>query len=86
MSKRSLAHIEQIISLEPIENSDFLEKATILGWHVVVKKDEFNVSDKVIYIDTGVAKGKFDFLIAEHFKDGDYIRPVFCDSSDIDII
>ena len=51
MSERSLAHIEQIISLEPIENSDFLEKATVLGWHLVVKKEEFKVGDKIIYIE-----------------------------------
>lgn len=44
-------------------------------------------SDKETYIDTGIAKGgNFDFLIAEHFKDGDYIRPIFCDSSDIKIL
>jgi len=71
MSKRSLAHIEQIISLEPIENSDFLEKATILGWHVVVKKDEFNVSDKVIYIEVDSIlpeKEEFEFMAKYKYR------------------
>ena len=71
MSERSLAHIEQIISLEPIENSDFLEKATVLGWHVVVKKDEFKVGDKVIYIEVDSVlpeKEEFEFMAKYKYR------------------
>lgn len=48
---RKLAHIETIKNLEPIEGADLIEKATILGWTVVVKKGEFKIGDKCIYIE-----------------------------------
>lgn len=35
---RELATIQKISKLEPIEKADKLEKATVLGWDVVVKK------------------------------------------------
>jgi len=49
--ERSLAHIEEIVSLTPIEGADRIETAMILGWYVVVKKGEFSVGDKVVYIE-----------------------------------
>ena len=50
---RKMASVQEIASLTPIENSDFLEIATMkdLGWKVVVKKDEFSIGDKVIYFE-----------------------------------
>ena len=48
---RKLAHIELINDIQPIEGSDFLEVCSCLGWHVVVRKDEFKVGDKVLYIE-----------------------------------
>lgn len=42
---RKLASIQKIKALEPIENADAIEKATVLGWQLVVKKDEFKVGD-----------------------------------------
>ncbi len=48
---RSLASIQKILNIEPIENSDFLEKATILGWGVVVKKDQFKVGDFCVFFE-----------------------------------
>lgn len=71
MSERSLAHIEQIVSLEPIENSDFLEKAVVLGWNCVVKKDEFKVGDKVIYIEVDSIlpeEEKFEFMAKYKYR------------------
>ena len=60
-----LASIQKIINLESIPNADSIEKATILGWEVVVKKGEFNIGDKVCYIqiDTVVPPDPyFEFL------------------------
>ena len=48
---RKLAHIEKIIDIQPIPNADKIEVATVLGWKVVIKKDEFKVGDKIIYIE-----------------------------------
>jgi hypothetical protein len=37
---RSLATIQKIINLESIPNADKILKATVLGWNVVVKKND----------------------------------------------
>lgn len=69
--ERKLAHIEQIASLEPIENSDFLEKAVVLGWNCVVKKGEFKVNDKVIYIEVDSClpeKPEFEFMAKYKYR------------------
>ena len=52
-TQRKMASIQEIASLSPIENSDFLEVAMMknLGWKVVVKKGEFKPGDKVIYFE-----------------------------------
>ena len=68
---RKLAHIETIKSIEPIIGADLIEKATILGWTIVVKKGDFKVGDKCIYIEID-SKLKdipcFDFLRTRKFK------------------
>lgn len=63
---RKLASVQIIKNVQPIEGADRIEVATVLGWHVVVKKDEFKVGDKVIYfeIDSILPSDnpEFDFL------------------------
>lgn len=51
MSERKLASIQIINDIIPIPGADAIECAKILGWHVVVKKNEFKVGDKVIYFE-----------------------------------
>ena len=46
---RKLASIQKIKSLEPIPEADAIEKATVLGWQLVVKKGEFKTGDLVVY-------------------------------------
>ena len=48
---RKLASIQAITSLEPIPNADRIELARVLGWKCVVKKGEFKVGDKCVYIE-----------------------------------
>lgn len=48
---RTLASIQTILALTPIPKADAIETATVKGWKVVVKKDEFKVGDKVIYCE-----------------------------------
>ena len=48
---RKLASIQTITSLEPIPNADRIELARVLGWKCVVKKGEFKVGDKCVYIE-----------------------------------
>lgn len=62
---RKLASIQKIKSLEPIEGADAIEKATVLGWQLVVKKGEYKVGDLAVYceIDSLLPdRPEFEFL------------------------
>lgn len=48
---RKLASIQKVLDIQPIEGADAIEVATINGWKVVVKKNEFNIGDLIIYIE-----------------------------------
>ena len=48
---RKLASIRRIADIQPIEGADAIVVATIDGWKVVVKKDEFAVGDLAIYLE-----------------------------------
>ena len=48
---RKLASIRRIADIQPIEGADAIEVATIDGWKVVVKKDEFKVGDLAVYLE-----------------------------------
>jgi RNA ligase (TIGR02306 family) len=48
---RKLATIERILDLQPIDGADFILKATVRGWNVVVKKDEFQVGDLCVFFE-----------------------------------
>jgi hypothetical protein len=45
-----VATIEQIKEVRPHPNADALELATIKGWQVCIKKNEFKAGDLCIYI------------------------------------
>lgn len=71
MSERKLASIQKVVSLEPIEGADRIEKATVLGWELVTKKGEFNVGDLCVYIeiDSQVPeRPEFEFLRERKFR------------------
>ncbi|MHA4809934.1 RNA ligase (ATP) [Flavitalea flava] len=46
---RKLASIQRIRALEKIDGADAIEKATVLGWQLVVKKGEFQLGDLCVY-------------------------------------
>ncbi len=48
---RKLASIQRIKELSPIENADAILRATVLGWQLVVKKDEFQIGDLCVYCE-----------------------------------
>jgi RNA ligase (TIGR02306 family) len=48
---RKLASIQKIDDLQPIKDSDRIEKVRIKGWWVVVPKDEFRVGDLCVYFE-----------------------------------
>jgi len=68
---RTLAHIERVVSLSPIEKADKIEVVTVLGWHCVTKKGEVAVGDLVVYfeIDSFLPiEPRFEFLRQSSFK------------------
>lgn len=70
-TERKLAHIEIIESLTPIEGADKIEVAQVLGWQCVVKKGEFKVGEKIIYVEVDSVmpeKPEFEFLRDRKFR------------------
>lgn len=62
---RKLASIQKILALEPIEGADAIVKATVLGWQLVVKKEEFQVGDLCVYCEVDCLmpeRPEFEFL------------------------
>jgi hypothetical protein len=71
MYNRSLAHIEIVESLSPIKDADKIEVAKILGWECVVKKGEFKVGDKIIYVEIDSVmpeEPQYEFLRDKKFR------------------
>lgn len=48
---RTLASIQTIEQLHPIDGADKIERASILGWECVVKKGEFQAGDRCVYFE-----------------------------------
>jgi len=69
--ERKLATIQLVESLTPIEGADRIETAHVLGWEVVVKKGEFQVGDKVVYIEVDSILPEvpaFEFMRERRFR------------------
>lgn len=70
--QRMLAYIVTIEELRPIPNYDRVEHARTGGWWIVVRKGDFNVGDKALYleVDSKVPSNddRFAFLEAKHYK------------------
>lgn len=63
--ERKLASIQRILKLDPIPDADTIEKATILGWSLVVKKGEYKVNDLCVYCEVDSilpTRPEFEFL------------------------
>lgn len=50
-AKRKLASVQMITAINPIDGADRIEVAQVLGWQVVIKKGQFLLGDKVIYLE-----------------------------------
>lgn len=71
MAERALAHIEKIADLQELPGYDRVVLATILGWKVIVAKDDFKVGDLCVYfeIDSKLPEEEWsEFLRPKHFK------------------
>jgi RNA ligase (TIGR02306 family) len=62
---RKLASVVKISDIQPIAEADAIEVATVKGWKVVIRKNEYKVGDLAIYfeIDSFLPiKPEFEFL------------------------
>jgi len=71
MSERKLASVQIIEKLEEIPDAQKIEKATILGWEVVVNKGKFKVGDTCVYVEIDSIlppKPEFFFLEPRRYR------------------
>ena len=70
-TERKLASVVKIADIQPIAGADAIVVATVRGWKVVVKKDEFKVGDLAVYfeIDSFLPiRPQFEFLRKSSYK------------------
>ena len=68
---RHLASIKIVNDILPIEGKDRIVLAIIDGWSVIVKKDEFQIGDKCIYVEIDSVlpeREEFEFLRSKNFR------------------
>lgn len=68
---RQLASIKEVKDILPIEGKDRIELAIIDGWSVIIKKGEFKIGDKCIYVEIDSVmpdRPEFDFLRGKNFR------------------
>ena len=71
MSERSLAHIEKVAWIKPIDGADNIELIGILGWVCIAKKGEFKEDSWCCYfeIDSKLPEKEWsEFMRSKHFK------------------
>ena len=69
--KRELAYVVTIDKILPIEGADRVEQAVVGGWHIMVRKGQFEPGSAAIYfeIDSRVPETEpFKFLEAKNYK------------------
>ena len=71
--ERALAYIAQVTNIEPIPNCDNIVHASVLGWKVIINKnDGIQVGDKVVYfeVDSKVNEKdeRFAFLEKRNYR------------------
>lgn len=70
-NERELAYVVRVGGIDPIEGYDKVEVAHVLGWTVLVRKDQFRVGDLAIYIEIDSKTPEtepFTFLEKYHYK------------------
>jgi RNA ligase (TIGR02306 family) len=70
-TERKLASVVKIVDIQPIPGADAIVVATVKGWKVVVKVNEYKVGDLAVYyeIDSFLpVRPQFEFLRKSSFK------------------
>ena len=71
--KRKLVSIQTIDDIQPIENADNIEVASVGGWNIVIRKGEFKKGNKAFYFEIDsmlpLEDERFSFLEARGKKE-----------------
>ena len=68
---RQLASIQRIDKLMPIEGRDRIVLASVLGWQVIVRKEDFVEGDTCVYVEIDSVlppKPEFEFLSSKSYR------------------
>lgn len=68
---RKLASVQKIASITPIPERDRIVLAQVCGWNVIVRKDEYAVGDRCVYVEIDSVlpeKPEFEFLRSKKFR------------------
>ena len=68
---RNLAHVERIRAVHPIVGKDRIVLAEVLGWTVIVQKDQMSDGDLVVYVEIDSVlpeREEFEFLRSKNFR------------------
>jgi hypothetical protein len=68
---RKLASIKIISDIQPIPGRDRIVLATVDGWSVIVKRDEFRLGERCVYVEIDSIlpeKAEFEFLRSKKFR------------------
>jgi len=68
---RKLASIKIISDLQPIVGRDRIELAVVEGWSIIVKKGEYDIGDKTVFVEIDSVlpeKPEFEFLRSKKFR------------------
>jgi len=68
---RKLVTFRTVHDIRPIENADMIELAIVDGWQLVIKKDEFKIGDRAVYLEVDSflpIRPEFEFLRKSSYK------------------
>jgi RNA ligase (TIGR02306 family) len=71
---RALATVQTVIQITPIEDSDFLELAQVMGWRCVVNKGQFQPGQSAVYFEVDSflpLDERFEFLRKSSYRNND---------------
>ena len=74
---RKLATIRTISDIRPIQGADRIEVAQVDGWECVVKKGEFHIGEKIVYVEVDSImpeKPEFFDMVSEYEKRLSYAK------------
>lgn len=68
---RKLASVQKIETISPIEGKDRIVLATVEGWQVIVRKDEYQPGDLTVFVEPDAVlpeRPEFEFLRPKKFR------------------